>query len=132
MASLELQAYTKLQQIKQQTESQLMQAMAERKLLDVSVALSAPNILIPKDFNTPANGMLVLILGTLSIKSDLQERAEWRRQQQERLAARAAKQQQQQLTDSNDSDDMSSSTGSNGTGAPQSFAYLYDKVRHYR
>lgn len=131
MASLELQAYTKLQQIKQQTESQLMQAMAERKLLDVSVALSAPNILIPKDFNTPANGMLVLILGTLSIKSDLQERTEWRRQQQERLAARAAKQ-QQQLTDSNDSDDMSSSTGSNGTGAPQSFAYLYDKVRHYR
>jgi hypothetical protein len=48
MASLELQAYTKLQQIKEQTETQLMQAMAERKLIDVSVSLSAPNILIPK------------------------------------------------------------------------------------
>ena len=74
MAELELQAYTRLQEIRQQTEEQLKQAMAERKILDLKVHLSAPNIMIPKNFDDSNTPMLILILGTLSITSDLNEK----------------------------------------------------------
>lgn len=50
MEKFNVKAYTRLQEIRQQTEDQLVQAMADRKIFDVQVHLSAPNIMIPKNF----------------------------------------------------------------------------------
>ena len=71
MEEFNVRAYTRLQEIRQQTEDQLMQAMTDRKIFDVQVHLSAPNLMIPKDFENKNTDTLVLVLGTLSISSDL-------------------------------------------------------------
>ena len=74
MAEFNVRAYTRLQEIRQQTEDQLIQAMADRKVFDVQVHLSAPNVMVPKDFTDEHTPTLVLVLGTLSVSSDLRER----------------------------------------------------------
>ena len=71
MEKFNVKAYTRLQEIRQQTEDQLVQAMADRKIFDVQVHLSAPNIMIPKNFEDEYTETLLLVLGTLSISSDL-------------------------------------------------------------
>ena len=73
MEDLELIAYNRFQEIRQQTEEQLKQAMSKRKIFDLKIHLSAPNIMIPKSFEDENSTMLVLVLGTLSITSDLNE-----------------------------------------------------------
>ena len=71
MEELNVKAYTRLREIRQQTEDQLIQAMADRKIFDVQVHLSAPNLMIPKNFEDENTSTLLLVLGTLSISSDL-------------------------------------------------------------
>ena len=79
MEEFNVRAYTRLKEIRQHTEDQLIQAMADRKIFDIQVHLSAPNIMIPKDFTNKNSPVLVLILGTLSISSDLRDKKAKRR-----------------------------------------------------
>lgn len=68
---LELAATVKFQQLRQQTQVQFKEIMSDQKVIQLNIDIAAPNIIIPQNPAEVNSPLLILDLGRLVIKSDI-------------------------------------------------------------
>lgn len=62
----------KFQQLRQQTQVQFKELMADQKVIQANIDIAAPNIIIPQNPADHESPLLILDLGRLLIKSDIE------------------------------------------------------------
>jgi vacuolar protein sorting-associated protein 13A/C len=80
---LELAATIKFQQLKQQTQVQFKEMIGDQKAIEVNVDIAAPNIIIPHKPSDRQSPLLILVLGHLTMSSDLDSTYQAMKQAQE-------------------------------------------------
>ena len=72
---LKLAANNTWENLKETAEVQVKYALDKRKIIQLEVDVVAPNVFIPSNFEDPFASMLIIELGTLSMRSDTKSRS---------------------------------------------------------
>ena len=71
---LKLAANNTWDSLKESAEVQVKYALDKRKVIELEIDVAAPNVMIPAGFTDPKASMLIIELGTLSMRSDTNNR----------------------------------------------------------